>query len=246
MFLKIAVCDDEKIHRLILRDRLDEFAILHNLEYSLDEFCSSEELLGMHNSYDILFLDICLENGQNGIEAGKQLRQNGLDAAIILTTSFEQYAAEGYHLRAHRYLVKPIDKEKFSEAMLSCIQEFKSQNQKIEIKCGYESHLISVNSILYIESYQRKRTVYTTEKVYHTNMSLHELLTMLPAGQFAMPSKSFIVNLNHITGITKTKAILNFSVEFKLTRAHAEDFHKAFRNYLKEAGQKQTMVNTQR
>lgn len=112
MLLKIAVCDDEAIHRLIIRDKLDKFAISNDVDYELDEFCTSEELLKIKNIYDILFLDVQLENGVNSIEIGKQLVKDGLDATIILTTSFEQYAAEGYHLHAHRYLVKPIAQEK--------------------------------------------------------------------------------------------------------------------------------------
>ena len=96
MLLKIAVCDDEAIHRLIIRDKLDKFAISNDVDYELDEFCTSEELLKIKNIYDILFLDVQLENGVNSIEIGKQLVKDGLDATIILTTSFEQYAAEGY------------------------------------------------------------------------------------------------------------------------------------------------------
>ena len=42
---KIAVCDDEAIHRLIIRDKLDKFAISNDVDYELDEFCTSEELL---------------------------------------------------------------------------------------------------------------------------------------------------------------------------------------------------------
>ena len=73
MLLKIAVCDDEAIHRLIIRDKLDKFAISNDVDYELDEFCTSEELLKIKNIYDILFLDVQLENGVNSIEIGKQL-----------------------------------------------------------------------------------------------------------------------------------------------------------------------------
>ena len=52
MLLKIAVCDDEAIHRLIIRDKLDKFAISNDVDYELDEFCTSEELLKIKNIYD--------------------------------------------------------------------------------------------------------------------------------------------------------------------------------------------------
>ena len=99
MLLRIAVCDDEAIHRLIIRDKLDAYAISNDIDYELDEFTNSKELMKMENIYDILFLDVQLEDGMNGIEVGKRLLQKGIDATIIITTSFEQYASEGYHLR---------------------------------------------------------------------------------------------------------------------------------------------------
>lgn len=37
MLLRIAVCDDEAIHRLIIRDKLDAYAISNDIDYELDE-----------------------------------------------------------------------------------------------------------------------------------------------------------------------------------------------------------------
>ena len=148
MLLRIAVCDDEAIHRLIIRDKLDAYAISNDIDYELDEFTNSKELMKMENIYDILFLDVQLEDGMNGIEVGKRLLQKGIDATIIITTSFEQYASEGYHLKAHRYLIKPIQQSNFNEAIVSCIKDFKKSNRKIEVKCAYENCFISINSIV--------------------------------------------------------------------------------------------------
>lgn len=166
MLLRIAVCDDEAIHRLIIRDKLDAYAISNDIDYELDEFTNSKELMKMENIYDILFLDVQLEDGMNGIEVGKRLLQKGIDATIIITTSFEQYASEGYHLKAHRYLIKPIQQSNFNEAIVSCIKDFKKSNRKIEVKCAYENCFISINSIVYIESYHRKRMIHTKEQDY--------------------------------------------------------------------------------
>ena len=42
MLLRIAVCDDEAIHRLIIRDKLDAYAISNDIDYELDEFTNSK------------------------------------------------------------------------------------------------------------------------------------------------------------------------------------------------------------
>lgn len=50
----------------------------------LDEFTNSKELMKMENIYDILFLDVQLEDGMNGIEVGKRLLQKELMPRLSL------------------------------------------------------------------------------------------------------------------------------------------------------------------
>lgn len=66
-------------------------------------------------------------------------------------------------MKAHRYLIKPIQQSNFNEAIVSCIKDFKKSNRKIEVKCAYENCFISINSIVYIESYHRKRMIHTKD-----------------------------------------------------------------------------------
>lgn len=233
MLLKIAVCDDEAIHRLIIRDKLDSYAISNDIDYELDEFTNSNELMNMENVYDILFLDVQLEDGMNGIEVGKRLLQKGIDATIIITTSFEQYASEGYCLKAHRYLIKPIQQSNFNEAIVTCIKDFKKSNRKIEVKCGYENCFISIHNIMYIESYRRKRLIHTKEQIFETGTTLNQLLEHLPLSQFEMPQKSYIVNLDCVTGLTKTRVIVNHAIEIKLARERLDEFNMKFHKYLR-------------
>ena len=99
-------------------------------------------------------------------------------------------------------------------------------------KCN-QNCFISINKILYIESYQRKRIIYTKEQVYETGASLNDLLSLLPVEQFEMPQKSYIVNFDHITSITKTKVILDYSTEIKLARDRMTNFNMKFQKYIR-------------
>ena len=177
MLLRIAVCDDEAIHRLIIRDKLDAYAISNDIDYELDEFTNSKELMKMENIYDILFLDVQLEDGMNGIEVGKRLLQKGIDATIIITTSFEQYASEGYHLKAHRYLIKPIQQSNFNEAIVSCIKDFKKSNRKIEVKCAYENCFIKIKNSIF----QNSLIFQGLPPVKYPNLMYFPLFLPLPA-----------------------------------------------------------------
>ena len=51
MLLRIAVCDDEAIHRLIIRDKLDAYAISNDIDYEL----TGKGWTGCYHYFDNLF-----------------------------------------------------------------------------------------------------------------------------------------------------------------------------------------------
>ena len=65
-----------------------------------------------------------LEDGMNGIEVGKRLLQKGIAYDYHYNLFLSSMHREGYHLKAHRYLIKPIQQSNFNEAIVSCIKRF--------------------------------------------------------------------------------------------------------------------------
>ena len=80
---------------------------------------------------------------------------------------------------------------------------------------------------------KEKRIIYTKEQIYETGVTLNDLLSLLPVEQFEMPQKSYIVNFDHITSITKTKVILDYSTEIKLARDRINNFNMKFQKYIR-------------
>lgn len=62
---------------------------------------------------DLIILDIHLKNKTSGINAGIQIRKNGIDSPIIFTTgnSYEETKKEIKNLENCSLLIKPIDNE---------------------------------------------------------------------------------------------------------------------------------------
>ena len=63
---------------------------------------------GPIESYQILFLDVKLQNGESGIELGKKLREKSSRAIIIYVSAYIEMAPMGYEVEAFRYLLKKI------------------------------------------------------------------------------------------------------------------------------------------
>jgi len=82
-------------------------------------------------SPDVLFLDIQLKEG-DGFDVLQALKP--IDFKIIFTTSFETHAIRAIRLSALDYLVKPIEKEIFDQAIRRLLSDFNDSAQKKKIE----------------------------------------------------------------------------------------------------------------
>ena len=111
MQIKCVIIDDEPIARDIIRDyilKINDLVIIAEFNKPTEAITFLNE-----NKTDLLFLDINMPE-INGIDFAKSLSD---PPAIIFTTAYREFAADGFELQAVDYLVKPIPFERFLKAV---------------------------------------------------------------------------------------------------------------------------------
>ncbi len=234
--LKIAICDDEVTAQEQTRRILVGFGIKHNQELDIISFSTGEELLNAPFNYDILFLDIRLEAGYDGIHIGQQLRERNNSAIFILSTMVKDRHRDGYKAGVHRYLEKPFKQDEFEEAMLSAVRTLYHAPQKIDIHFKTETRLINIEDIIYIESYNRKRYVYLKDETLATLETIDSFEKRLPKGLFYHPQKSFLVNLGHVMKSNRTELTMEDGRIIPFVKGTYDQFNRSLMKYL--GGQK--------
>jgi len=167
-------------------------------------------------SIDVVFIDIQMP-GLNGIEFSKVI-QNG--PKIIFTTAYSQYALEGFKVDALDYLVKPFNYQEFLKAANKALTWFglveKQSDDKQEttetsifVKSDYKLQKVDFDKILYIEGLKDYVKIYLTDqpKPILSLMTLKSLEEKLPATQFMRVHRSYIVSLNKITTIERSRIV---------------------------------------
>lgn len=185
---------------------------------------------------DLLFLDINMPE-LNGLDFLKSLRDAPL---VIFTTAYPQYALESYELDALDYLVKPIRIERFLKAVnkaenhLKLLQHESGNNQveKIEddfvfIKADRKFFKIYFKDILYIEGLKDYVIIYTADNKIITSMNVKTIAAQLPASIFARVSKSYLVNVLHISSFDNELVYINNN-EIPLGQSFKDDFLKQY------------------
>ena len=167
------------------------------------------------NHIDIVFTDIQMP-GLNGIEFTKSM-VNG--PVVIFTTAFEKYAIEGFKLDVADYLLKPFTYEEFltavhkAERMIRSVRkpadEVLANNEFLFLKSDYKIKRINFRNILYIEGLKEYVKVYTmnSDKPVLSLSSLKVLETKLPSDKFMRVHRSFIVNLEMIDTIDRSRIV---------------------------------------
>ena len=167
------------------------------------------------NPIDIVFTDIQMP-GLNGVEFTRSM-VNG--PVVIFTTAFAKYAIEGFKLDIADYLLKPFTYEEFltsvhkAERMIRSTtkpgNDILSNNEFLFLKSDYKIKRINFQNILYVEGLKEYVKVYTmlSDKPVLSLSSLKILEIKLSADRFMRVHRSFIVNLEKIETIDRSRIV---------------------------------------
>ncbi len=211
--MTVVAIDDEPLALQLIADyikKTPDLLLLGQFENPIEaaQFISK-------NHIDIVFTDIQMP-GLTGIEFTRSM-VNG--PVVIFTTAFEKYALDGFKLDIADYLLKPFTYEEFltsvhkAERMIRSItkhsEETGSNNEFLFLKSDYKIKRIYFQDILYIEGLKEYVKVYTThsDKPILSLSSLKILEKKLPADKFMRVHRSFIVNLEKIDTIDRSRIV---------------------------------------
>jgi two-component system response regulator AlgR len=212
--MKILIVDDEHLARQRLRQVIEELGVAD----VITEGSNGEQALQLcqEQQPDIVLLDIRMP-GMDGIEAAQHIMKLETPPAIIFTTAYDQYALSAFDAHAVDYLLKPIRKERLSEALESAKRLTKvqmenlnvegqssSRRQHISARLGGELRLISIDDIRYFLAEHK----YVTVRYAEGSVLIEESLRSLEAefeGLFLRVHRNALVAKNAIVALEKDK-----------------------------------------
>jgi two-component system, LytTR family, response regulator LytT len=213
MKLKTIAIDDEPLAIALLTDYITKTPFLE-LSGTFDNPVDALEFL--HNEQiDLILVDIQMPD-LTGIEFTRMLEKG---PKIIFTTAYAQYALEGFKLSATDYLLKPFSYEEFLKAVQKAYKiaelennaatTVEANNQFLFLKSEYKIRRINFNDILYIEGLKDYIKVFTRTdpKPIMSLNSLKALEQKLPEEKFMRVHRSFIVNLEQIDTIERSRIV---------------------------------------
>ena len=235
--IRIALCDDEQK----ILDEVSQY-IRKYAEKKSDQtleivaFDSARALknaMDEEKTFDIFILDIYI-GADMGTALAKDIRKRGIENPIVFLTTSVEHAPQGYETGTLRYLIKPLDPEKFYEAMDAAIQQTeKILERLIRVKTENGIESINANHIMYCEAHDHYQYITMNDggvlKVRRTVSELYA--TLAKNGGFARLGSAYIINLRNIKNLSSSKVLLYNNVTIPIPRGKYAELKKAFWDY---------------
>lgn len=205
--MNIAICDDDKIFRRFLENHLRNYYDERSIPLNFFHFSSGEELLENNLLFDLVFLDVEMNN-ISGITTGKELKKKNPHCIIIVITAYDKYLDDAFSIQAFRFLSKPLNIVRLyktlddaAELINNDIIVFYDMNEKQNVR-------VYTNDIIYVEVKRKKVKIVTVNGTYYSNEKFEMWKNKLNGISFVSPHSSFITNLDYSINHTRTLLVL--------------------------------------
>ena len=238
--IRCLIVDDEPLALHILEDYMSKIPFLQLVKATTNPI---EALtIVQEKGADLVFLDVQMPE-LSGIQF---LRIANGKAKVILTTAYPQYALEGYELDVIDYLLKPIAFDRFFKAVQKAqtimqppaaagakpVQAEPAQQPRqdflsdfIFVKTEHKIQKVYLNDILFIEGLKDYISIFTPAERIITLQNMKKMEDALPPKHFIRVHKSYIVSINKIDSIERSRIFIGDKI-IPVGDTYREEFFK--------------------
>lgn len=234
--MQILIIEDEPRAARQLQNMLKACNFEYELLDIIDTVEDAVQWFYKHSMPKLVFMDIQLADGLS-FEIFQKVE---VEAPIIFTTAFDQYAIQAFKVNSIDYLLKPIQQEDLTKALdkfnkttnglsidpnilktlLGSMQQ-PSKREGILVKEGSGFVQIRISDLLYVYSEDSITFGVTSDKRYIVNERLDELFGSLDRDQFYRINRGQIVAKN---AIHKIDPYFNHRVKLAMLNPRDQEF----------------------
>ncbi len=214
MPLKTLIVDDEPIARRVLREELESIGDIE-IVGEADDGDTALEKISAHQP-DLVLLDLQMP-AMGGLEVVRRLKHGTHMPVIVIVTAYDKYALQAFEAGAIDYLLKPVSRERLSEAIerarrltgreaierIAQLQEIADpsagpRTRRIVGKVGEEYFLLSADEIYAFQADGDLVWILTAKRKYLATQTLKVLEHRLANSSFRRIHRNALVNVDHV------------------------------------------------
>jgi DNA-binding LytR/AlgR family response regulator len=214
--MKVVIVEDERLASKRLEQLLKKVEPYIEVLQILESVDEAVNWFSQNTKPDLIFMDIQLDDGIS-FEIFDAVK---IDAPVIFTTAYNEYAIKAFKVNSVDYLLKPIEQEALATAIQKFKKLFAGKNEFEEklakvfgqispkfksrffVKVGIRYQSVPVENICCFFVEERCTFLKTNnDKTYDLDYSLEQLQNMVDTGKFFRINRNYLVNINCIEEI---------------------------------------------
>lgn len=234
--LSIAVCDDEVIECSSMAKRIKEIMEEMKIPCMIRQFRSGGELLHALDGFDIVFLDIIMQD-LDGMRTARIFREKAPDKILIFVSSSREYVFEAYDVEAFQYLLKPVDDRKLKRVLQKAVLKTERRAQEfIIVSRERQKKKLFLDDIYYFEIKGRVVDVHGQEGIFAYYEQIGELENKLQGKGFFRCHKSYLINLKYVDMYNRQEVILENGESIVIAKRRYDKFCQEVLKVMRENG----------
>jgi two-component system, LytTR family, response regulator len=235
MTIRTIIVDDEELARRGIKSLLNRFTDVEVIA----ECCNGREAIDAirHQVPDLVFLDVQMP-GKNGFEVMAECGELHRPY-VIFVTAYDQYAIQAFDVDALDYVLKPLDEQRFTDALgrarreLARARDDRSMNviDRITVKANGKLVVLKLKDIDWVEAEQDYVSLHVGSKTYLLRDTIAALEEQIAPAGFVRIHRSTLLNVDRVRELhplTKGEytVILHNGTELKLSRNYRDAVEK--------------------
>ncbi len=234
--LSIAVCDDEVIECCNMARKIKDILEEMKIPCIIRQFRSGGELLQALESFDIVFLDIIMQD-MDGMKTAQIFREKASDKILVFVSSSREYVFEAYDVEAFQYLLKPVDDRKLKSVLQKAVLKTESRSQEfIIVSRERQKQKLFLDDIYYFEIKGRVVNVHGAEGTFTYYEQMGELENKLRDKGFFRCHKSYLINLKYVDRYNRQEVILENGEKIVIAKRRYDEFVQKVLKVMRENG----------
>ena len=219
MSMRVLIIEDEAHAAEHLERLLSRISFNLDVVARLKSVAESITWLTQYPSPDLIFMDIQLGDGISF----SIFESTDVDAAVIFTTAYDQYALNAFKVNSIDYLLKPIAFDDLEKAILKWKKHYRQQNvlklgkseiqaivsemkpvfkKRFLVKAGHHLKSIAMEEISFFISRDKITFLFHTDgRKYPVDYPLTELEGILDPHLFFRVNRQYIINHQSIADV---------------------------------------------
>jgi len=211
--LRVAIVDDEELARGVVREYLSGepgVEVVAECRNGFEAVKAAAELRP-----DLMFLDVQMPK-LNGFEV---LELIGSQVGVVFVTAYDEHALRAFDVHAIDYLLKPVGRERFREALARARQRLRrpvqlpvaelvqaarpgsAHAERILVREGAKVHVIPAEKLDYAQAQDDYVSLHSGGRELLKEQTLAELERSLDPSRFVRVHRSYLLNLERLAKI---------------------------------------------